>query len=102
MDPHEYWRRYQTYLRSHVWRFVRRLTFELADFACQINKPGCNGRAEEAHHTNYSRWERGMDRPGEDTVASCRNCHRWIHSHPIMMPDAANDNEPQFKFEEAA
>jgi hypothetical protein len=91
-DPASYWKRYQRYLRSHVWQHIRRTTFELADYACQANKPGCTGRAEECHHRTYLFWSRGLDRPGDHTIAVCRNCHSWIHSHPIMWADPANDN----------
>jgi len=94
MNPHSYYKRYQAYLRSSVWAYIRRVTFELADYACQANKPGCSGRAEECHHTTYRFWVKRMDRPGEHTIAVCKRCHSWIHSHPIMLPDPANDNLP--------
>jgi hypothetical protein len=100
-DPYSYWRRLQRYYRSWLWlRYIRPVTFQLADWTCQANKPGCNGRAEQCHHLTYLFWSRGMDRPGEHTIAVCNNCHRYIHSHPVMWPDAANDNEPQLKYED--
>jgi hypothetical protein len=94
MDPHERWRRYQSYLRSPLWtRYIRPTTFYLADWLCQANKPGCVGSADECHHTTYAFWEQRLDRPGETTMAVCRVCHRWIHRRPIIiMPDPANDN----------
>jgi hypothetical protein len=102
-DPATYWQRLQRYYRSHLWlRYIRPVTFELADYTCQANKPGCTGRAEECHHLTYLFWSRGMDRPGEHTIAVCRRCHSYIHSHPIMLPDAANDNKPQFQDDENA
>src|SRR5262252_4488652 len=89
-DPCFYWQRYRKYLRSHLWtHYIKPVTFELADYSCQANKPGCNGRAQECHHLTYMFWARGMDRPGEHTIAVCRPCHQWIHAHPLI---AANDN----------
>jgi hypothetical protein len=92
-DPSSYWRRYQSYLRSSLWKWVRKQTLELADYACTLGKPGCTGIATEVHHLTYLRWKFGLDRPGVDTVATCRRCHSWIHSHPIITADPANDNE---------
>jgi hypothetical protein len=98
-DPASYHQRYRAYLRSYLWTYViRPRTFYLADWTCEVGAPGCTGRAEECHHRTYLRWSRGMDRPGEDTIATCRNCHRYVHSHPITVADPANDNEPQFRF----
>jgi hypothetical protein len=102
-DPDGWYKRYQKYLRSHFWtRYVVPATFEAADWRCQAMKPGCKGVAEECHHTTYVLWPRGLDRPGDSTMAVCRSCHRWIHSHPIMLPDPANDNEPQLQYEDVA
>jgi hypothetical protein len=91
-DPSTYWQRYRAYLKSYIWwHVVRPMTFKNADYKCQAGKPGCTGVAEECHHRTYLFWSRCMDRPGVTTVAVCRNCHRWIHSHPRMTAD--NDNQ---------
>jgi hypothetical protein len=93
LDPSSYWQRYQSYLRSTAWKMVRKQTAELADYACQAGMPGCSGTGQECHHLTYLRWKWLGDRPGIDTIWICRRCHSYIHSHPQMSPDPANDNE---------
>jgi hypothetical protein len=96
IDPPTYWRRYQAYLRSSFWKWVRKQTFERADYLCQIRAPGCTEIATECHHTTYLLWNGSGDIAGKSTVASCSHCHRYVHSHPQMLPDfdPANDNLP--------
>lgn len=92
LNPGTYWRRYENYLRSTLWRHIRRATLLAAEYRCQVKKAGCFGYANEVHHLSYLRWNRDGDRPGIDTIAICSMCHRYIHSHPVMVPD--NDNLP--------
>ncbi len=101
-EPYFYWKRYRTYLRSSLWKRVRLETLEKADHACQANKsPSCEGLATQVHHLTYTRWKRGADRPGIDTIAICGRCHCWIHAHPMVFPEAANDNdELQLQYED--
>ncbi len=92
-NPHFYWMRYKTYLRSALWKRIRRETLEKANFVCQANKsPSCEGLANQVHHLSYRHWKRGGDIPGVSTIAICGRCHCWIHAHPMVFPDAANDN----------
>ncbi len=51
---------------------------------CEVQVPGCFGRSTELHEPLTR-----ARAPGEETildvsnsVAICRACHTWVHSHP--------------------
>lgn len=47
---------------------------------CEINSASCTSVATEVHHTAYRTGTNYLD---TDTwKASCRACHKWIHSNP--------------------
>ena len=47
----------------------------------KANKTVCSGRAVELHEP-LTRARGGSILDPDNTVAVCRNCHRWIHDHP--------------------
>jgi cytochrome c553 len=49
---------------------------------CEVKVAGCMMHATDVHHT-YSGSDRAVYYLIQSTwLASCRNCHNWIHSHP--------------------
>ncbi len=91
-NPATFWARYRTYLKSVKWKEVSEATKRLANYECEYFGPTCEWQSNlQAHHRSYNNVFR--ETPGIDTMCVCRNCHIYIHSHPIMKAD--NDNIPQ-------
>lgn len=93
-NPATYWQRYKAYMRSARWKEISIATKALSDYRCEYMGPTCLGIETpysmlECHHRTYVNVFR--EKPGIDTMCVCRNCHQWIHSHPIMKAD--NDNK---------
>ncbi len=83
-------KRYTDYLRSPAWAWTRKAHLEHVEYICEH----CHmARACQVHHTSYIRL--GHELP-VDLFAVCVNCHHKLHSW--MVPEAANDNQPDLPF----
>lgn len=80
--------RYNRFMKSLVWRLLRREALERADRKCALCE---SGNQLEVHHTTYVRFG-GRELP-EDLRVLCRSCHRTIHAQkklrPVIPLDAA-------------
>jgi len=67
-------KRYEEYLKSGEWEYLKELKIKDANYTCQ----GCleRGRVLEVHHLTYERI--GMELL-TDLVVLCQECHRTIH-----------------------
>jgi 5-methylcytosine-specific restriction endonuclease McrA len=66
---------YNKYLDSPAWKAKRLLVFQRDNYTCQACMEGCNGKAQETHHTSYRIYE---DTPLFELVSVCSPCHKKI------------------------
>ncbi len=65
--------------RPRVWK--------RAEYRCELRiSPECSGRAEDLHHTKMRSGGWSLDEMHADgaLMASCRECHLFVHSHPAI------------------
>jgi 5-methylcytosine-specific restriction endonuclease McrA len=66
--------------RSRAWAAVCRAVFAACGNRCQVNGPGCTGRAEHGHH-KLPRSQGGRD-VASNALAVCHRCHLRVHLYP--------------------
>jgi len=68
--------RYQEYIRSPRWKYVRRQELKRAHHQCQLCGRQFHEKDLTVHHNCYDRF--GSEKPQDLTVV-CEQCHRRIH-----------------------
>ncbi|OQO89904.1 hypothetical protein B1813_18865 [Saccharomonospora piscinae] len=64
---------------------ARRIVRERSGDVCEVQLPGCQGRAREWHHRR-NRSQGGPWAPSNG-LHLCHPCHRWITEHPAESYD---------------
>jgi 5-methylcytosine-specific restriction endonuclease McrA len=65
------------YYHTPEWRALRLVVLKRDGYRCQLNLPGCEGRASVPHHLVPRKWG-GGDHPG-NLVSVCKACHNRAH-----------------------
>lgn len=68
-------RNYNEYLKSDLWKTIRKLILERDAYYCRIRR--CNNRAEQVHHFTYSP-KTLVGRNPAGLISVCRSCHKKI------------------------
>jgi len=68
---------------TRAWRRTRRAVLERDRYRCQLQLPGCTGRATVAHHVKG----KAMGDDPKDLLAACSNCNGKVGDPTRHDPD---------------